>query len=86
MTTKLSLQSSVSASALAAVALALWLAGAAAPAHAQQAGTGPQAAAVTIDADDIGGVVTGAGGPEAGVWVIAEIDRRGRPRCSIRKR
>src|SRR6478672_1628317 len=27
---------------------------------------------VTIDADDIGGVVTGPGGPEAGVWVIAE--------------
>src|SRR5579872_2536024 len=28
--------------------------------------------AVAIDADDIGGVVTGAQGPEAGVWVIAE--------------
>src|SRR5262245_27594168 len=28
--------------------------------------------AVAIDADDIGGVVTGAKGPEAGVWVIAE--------------
>jgi hypothetical protein len=27
---------------------------------------------VTIDNDDIGGVVTGANGPEAGVWVIAE--------------
>src|SRR5580700_2896169 len=27
---------------------------------------------VTIKAADIGGVVTGAGGPEAGVWVIAE--------------
>ena len=27
---------------------------------------------VAIDADDIGGVVTGADGPEAGVWVIAE--------------
>src|SRR5881392_2701428 len=27
---------------------------------------------VPIDADDIGGVVTGAKGPEAGVWVIAE--------------
>ena len=37
--------------------------------------TGPvQQAAnqVTIDADDIGGVVTSATGPEAGVWVIAE--------------
>src|SRR5512132_3293321 len=29
-------------------------------------------AAVAIDADDIVGVVTGAKGPEAGVWVIAE--------------
>ncbi len=28
--------------------------------------------AVAIDNDDIGGVVTGATGPEAGVWVIAE--------------
>ena len=27
---------------------------------------------VTIDADDIGGVVSGPSGPEAGVWVIAE--------------
>src|SRR5882757_6209994 len=27
---------------------------------------------VAIDADDIGGVVTGPAGPEAGVWVIAE--------------
>ena len=33
----------------------------------------PQAGdAVRADADDIGGVVSGAGGPEAGVWVIAE--------------
>src|SRR4249919_3314359 len=30
------------------------------------------AAAVAIDNDDIGGVVTGANGPEAGAWVIAE--------------
>jgi hypothetical protein len=34
--------------------------------HAQQT------QAVAIDADDIGGVVTGPNGPEAGVWVIAE--------------
>ena len=27
---------------------------------------------ITIDRDDIAGVVTGAGGPEVGVWVIAE--------------
>ena len=31
-----------------------------------------QTPAVAIDNDDIGGVVTGANGPEAGVWVIAE--------------
>src|SRR5258705_6242591 len=36
--------------------------------HAQQGG----GATVAIDADDIGGVVTSAKGPEAGVWVIAE--------------
>ena len=27
---------------------------------------------VAIDADDLGGVVSGPRGPEAGVWVIAE--------------
>src|SRR5262245_3732539 len=32
----------------------------------------PAGAQVAIDADDIGGVVTGPRGPEAGVWVIAE--------------
>jgi hypothetical protein len=31
-----------------------------------------QAPAVSIGANDLGGVVTGANGPEAGVWVIAE--------------
>src|SRR3954466_16360408 len=42
----------------------------AAPLH----GTAVQqpSAAVTIDADDLGGVVAGANGPEAGVWAIAE--------------
>src|SRR5262245_10045371 len=36
--------------------------------------TAAQAAAnrVVVDPDDIGGVVTGPNGPEAGVWVIAE--------------
>src|SRR6476646_4694489 len=29
-------------------------------------------ATVAVDADDLGGVVTGPNGPEAGVWVIAE--------------
>src|SRR5882757_3346418 len=33
---------------------------------------GQAVAAPAIDNDDIGGVVTGAQGPEAGVWVIAE--------------
>ena len=35
-------------------------------------GQGGGQAAVELDPDDIGGVVTGAKGPEAGVWVIAE--------------
>ena len=35
---------------------------------AGQAGSGP----VSVDANDLGGVVTSAKGPEAGVWVIAE--------------
>ena len=34
--------------------------------------TSAQAQSVTIDGNDIGGVVTGPKGPEAGVWVIAE--------------
>ena len=33
---------------------------------------GAQEGAVALDADDIGGVVASANGPEAGVWVIAE--------------
>src|SRR5690348_17992699 len=32
----------------------------------------PAAATVQVKADEIGGVVTGAKGPEAGAWVIAE--------------
>jgi hypothetical protein len=36
------------------------------------AGFSAQPTAVSIDNDDIGGVVTGPNGPEAGVWVIAE--------------
>lgn len=31
-------------------------------------------AAIAIDGDDIGGVVTNERGPEAGVWVIAETE------------
>src|SRR5436190_4324970 len=46
-----------------AIAVTLFLAVAPVPLRAQQ---------VAIDADDIGGVVHGPSGPEAGVWVIAE--------------
>ncbi|MBV9556907.1 MAG: carboxypeptidase regulatory-like domain-containing protein, partial [Pseudolabrys sp.] len=53
-------------STVAAIAITLSAAGFGPAAEAQQA------AAVAIDADDIGGVVTGPKGPEAGVWVIAE--------------
>ena len=55
-------------SGVAAVAIALLMGGAPSELRAQQ----PTAAAVAIDNDDIGGVVTGPTGPEAGVWVIAE--------------
>src|SRR5436309_138874 len=53
---------------LAAFAIALVWAGSVLELSAQQAASG----AVAIDNDDIGGVVTGPNGPEAGVWVIAE--------------
>src|SRR5499433_2659420 len=53
---------------VAAIAIAAVLTGAPAELRAQQA----PPPAVAIDNDDIGGVVTGAKGPEAGVWVIAE--------------
>src|SRR3984893_14901024 len=52
----------------AAVGFALVLAGAPALMSAGQTAGDP----VRIDADDLGGVVTGPKGPEAGVWVIAE--------------
>jgi hypothetical protein len=48
--------------------IAVLLAGSLAGVGAGQRGSG----AVQIDNDDIGGVVTSAKGPEAGVWVIAE--------------
>jgi hypothetical protein len=54
-------------SAVAAAALVGFLSVGSAPSLAQQ-----NAAAIAIDADDIGGVVTSSAGPEAGVWVIAE--------------
>lgn len=39
----------------------------------------PSDGEMSIDSDDIGGVVTGASGPEAGVWVIAETQDLGTP-------
>ena len=50
------------------LAAASLLIGSAGPLHAQQP------PAVAIDNDDIGGVVLGPNGPEAGVWVIAETN------------
>ena len=38
----------------------------------QQPPGAPAGAAVAIDNDDIGGLVSGPQGPEAGVWVVAE--------------
>ncbi len=49
-----------------AIAIAAFLAVSAVNLSSQQGGT------VQIDNDDIGGMVTSAKGPEAGVWVIAE--------------
>jgi hypothetical protein len=55
-------------SGILAAGISVFLAGAAVQLNGQQS-TGP---AVRIDSDDIGGMVTSAKGPEAGVWVIAE--------------
>ena len=60
---------------VAAVAIAALLTGVPAPILTQ-----PAQAQVAIDANDIGGVVTGPNGPEAGVWVIAETTDLGTPR------
>src|SRR5580704_14211762 len=61
MGTKKALYSSAAAIALAVLVVA-------APARVQAQQTAP----VDIGATDLGGVVTGPNGPEAGVWVIAE--------------
>src|SRR6202000_864149 len=53
---------------LAAVAIAALVTAWCGPANAQQK------TALSVKADSIGGQVTGANGPEAGVWVIAETD------------
>ena len=52
---------------LAAIGVALMLA-----AIAGGVGSAQAPRPVSVDGDDIGGVVTGPKGPEAGVWVIAE--------------
>src|ERR1700730_857863 len=52
---------------LAAITIAALLTTTAIPSCAQQ-----PAPAIQVGANDVGGVVTGPGGPEAGVWVIAE--------------
>src|SRR6059036_4262672 len=62
MTIKQALYLGTAATALAALATA-------APTQVRA-----QTAGITIDGDDIGGVVTGPRGPEAGVWVIAETN------------
>ena len=64
MVTKKSLSSCTAVVGL-VVSLAAW------PATRPDAQQAPHVA-VQIDSDDIGGVVTGKHGPEAGVWVIAE--------------
>ena len=51
-----------------AIGIALLLSASQASIHAGQ----PAGGTVAIDTDDIGGLVSGANGPEAGVWVIAE--------------
>src|SRR5262245_31644382 len=53
--------------------LPLWVVGIAAfVAFSSSQLSSQQSTSVRIDADDIGGVVTSANGPEVGVWVIAE--------------
>jgi hypothetical protein len=54
------------------VALSLALAAAIAAVASSGAATQLPSTSVPVDRDDIGGVVTGSNGPEAGVWVIAE--------------
>ena len=53
---------------LGGVGIAVFLAASLVRLGAVQVGSGP----VSVDANDLGGVVTSAKGPEAGVWVIAE--------------
>src|SRR5436190_17846063 len=54
---------------LASLVVAIALVGSFSWVSAQQRGGN---SSVAIDSDDIGGIVTSAKGPEAGVWVVAE--------------
>src|ERR1700692_3424800 len=58
---------------VAAVAVAVFLNAPSTQLHAQQAAN----PAIHVGANDIGGVVNGPSGPEAGVWVIAETTELG---------
>ncbi len=59
------------AAACAAFLAASWTVTSASQAPGQAPGL-TMTGSVSVDADDVGGVVTGPKGPEAGVWVIAE--------------
>ena len=60
-----------------AVVLAVLIGGATARRQAAAAASQATGSQVAIDGDDIGGVVRGPNGPEAGVWVIAETTELG---------
>ncbi len=60
------------AASAAAFTAALGLAALAGPPALAQQQASPALSAIAIDSDDIGGIVSGPNGPEAGVWVIAE--------------
>ena len=72
MTAKHFLQAGTAALAIAAGVVAL----------TSGAGAQQPAAAVTVDADDVGGVVSGPKGPEAGVWSYSAARRAG-ARCCL---
>jgi hypothetical protein len=55
-----------------ALVLVVFLAGAPVPLRAQQPQASTQSSAAIVGNADLGGVVNGPNGPEAGVWVIAE--------------
>jgi hypothetical protein len=64
-----SFRAAATATAFVVLTFVAWLGAVAAPA---MRGVQPASASVPIDTDDIGGIVSGPRGPEAGLWVIAE--------------